>query len=393
MSSFLPVIGIRPRERIVFAMLFAGFILTGAVTTLLGPLLPVFIARWSLEDSRAGLFFTTQFMGSLAGTGLSSLLLTWKGYRPAIVLGFGFMAVGVAGLNLGSSGLALFATAVLGCGFGTAIPGTNLWVAEAAGQHRSSALNLMNLAWCGGALAFPAVLSIALKSNQLAGLLYSLAGGVFLLGLALLLTPFETLRQETRNASSQPALKRPGLLLGITLGLLFFLYVGTENGVSGWAAAHAKRIGSASKNLWALAPLFFWTALLVGRGAAPFLLLRTKERQLVSAGLILSAAGTALLLLAKTQATVFASVAAVGLGLATVYPTFIGWLAECYGERARSVVGAMFAMAAVGGSTLPWLVGWTSTRAGSLRVGLLVPLAGCLAMFFMVAMFRRQTRS
>ena len=39
----------------------AAFVLTGTVTTLLGPLLPVLATRWALEDASAGLLFTAQF--------------------------------------------------------------------------------------------------------------------------------------------------------------------------------------------------------------------------------------------------------------------------------------------------------------------------------------------
>jgi hypothetical protein len=35
---------------------------------------------------------------------------------------------------------------------------------------------------------------------------------------------------------------------------------------------------------------------------------------------------------------------------------------------------------------MPWFVGLTSTGTGSLRAGLLVPLAGCLAMLALIAM-------
>jgi hypothetical protein len=39
---------------------------------------------------------------------------------------------------------------------------------------------------------------------------------------------------------------------------------------------------------------------------------------------------------------------------------------------------------------LPWLVGFVSMRAGSLRLGLLVPLAGCFVMLGLLALLHRQ---
>jgi MFS family permease len=52
------------------AVIYAGFVLTGMVTTLLGPVLPVLASRWSLDDPHAGYLFTTQFLGSMVGVGL-----------------------------------------------------------------------------------------------------------------------------------------------------------------------------------------------------------------------------------------------------------------------------------------------------------------------------------
>jgi fucose permease len=50
----------------------------------------------------------------------------------------------------------------------------------------------------------------------------------------------------------------------------------------------------------------------------------------------------------------------------------------------------MFSFAGLGGATMPWLVGLTSTGTGSLRAGLLLPLAGCVAMFTLIASMREQ---
>jgi hypothetical protein len=114
-------------------------VITGVVTTILGPVLPVFIARWSLDDAQAGFFFTMQFAGSLAGSGLSSFLLSRRGYRSAFVAGYALMAAGIASLNISNHHVVLAATAVFGAGFGLVIPGTNLWVGENSGAKRSSA--------------------------------------------------------------------------------------------------------------------------------------------------------------------------------------------------------------------------------------------------------------
>jgi fucose permease len=137
-------------------------------------------------------------------------------------------------------------------------------------------------------------------------------------------------------------------------------------------------------------PMFFWAGLLSGRGISALILARAKESWLVISGLVLSAVGTTWLLLAATRSQVILGVVLAGFGLASVYPIFISWLSKWYGERARRLGGVMFSLAALGGATMPWMVGFISQHANSLRVGLLVPLAGCAAMIVLVAVLRRR---
>src|SRR5208282_2394292 len=78
------------------AVLHAGFVLAGVVTVLIGPMLPFLIARWSMSDERAGLFFSFQFGGNLGGIASLGTLLSRRGYSAVFLVGFTCIAVGVA---------------------------------------------------------------------------------------------------------------------------------------------------------------------------------------------------------------------------------------------------------------------------------------------------------
>ncbi len=81
------------------ALIYSSFVLAGIVTTLLGPLLPLLIARWTLTDERAGVFFTFQFCGNLVGIASLGYLLSRRGYGRTFVVGFTAIALGIAGLG------------------------------------------------------------------------------------------------------------------------------------------------------------------------------------------------------------------------------------------------------------------------------------------------------
>ena len=90
----------------LLALLFAGFTLIGIPTVIIGPILPLFISRWSLNDSQAGLFFTVQFAAALCGVWITTALTAWRGYRPGLALGYLLTGVGLALLNAPTHALA-----------------------------------------------------------------------------------------------------------------------------------------------------------------------------------------------------------------------------------------------------------------------------------------------
>ena len=365
--------------------------IAGIVTTLIGPILPILIGRWSLSDQRAGLFFTAQFCGSMAGVASLGWLIK-RGYQYALVCGFSLIAGGVAGLNLDSYVASLAAAAVFGCGLGQVLSATNLWVAEVAKTRRVAALSILNLMWGLGAIASSPLVMLAARRGRTALLFYAIAVGA--LFTALLLTGMnlepgttpETTEEEQQGGPARSA--HISTRSTVSLAALFFLYVGSENSVAGWVASLTKRSHPDSGELWALAPMFFWGGLLAGRALVPLVPLRRRERTLLASGLMLAAAGICLLLAARTFASVAISVTAAGLGLAGTYPILVAWLVKAFGERSRRIGAIMFALAGMGGATMPWLVGLMSTSMRSLRAGLIVPLAGCAAMFtLLVTMF------
>src|SRR5271165_1874782 len=90
-----------PIRKLILAGQIA-FFPTGILTTLLGPMLPLLIPRWTMNDTQAGNLFLVQFLASLVGVQISGVLLARWGYRPAFLSGLLLMACGVGTLCLGS---------------------------------------------------------------------------------------------------------------------------------------------------------------------------------------------------------------------------------------------------------------------------------------------------
>jgi len=366
-----------------------AFVLTGVITTLLGPMLPVLSARWALSDAQAGYLFTAQFVGSILGVALSGLAVHRYGYRTALVSGLAAMAAGAAILASASWTLGLASVFGYGIGLGLAIPAANLLTAELNPTRRSAALNWLNFSWGLGAALCPFAVASLVVAQRTRFFLYGIACALILiatrfLSAAVVLPGAAAREDESRTGNS--VWKNPFVFV---LGALFFLYVGSENGVGGWIATEAQRIQSNSGTLWAWAPSLFWAALLAGRALATRVLRFFDEKETATGGLCLATLGVAILLMAHTLTFLLISVVITGLGLAPVFPINISLLPERFGAAAPRVSGVMFALAGLGGAILPWMVGFVSTQLGSLKTGLVVPCLGCVVMLLLYLFMER----
>jgi FHS family glucose/mannose:H+ symporter-like MFS transporter len=374
----------------LLALLFAGFTLIGIPTVIIGPILPLFISRWSLNDSQAGLFFTVQFAAALCGVWITTALTAWRGYRPGLALGYLLTGVGLAMLNAPTHALALVATAVFGLGYGVAIPPSNLSAAEAGGKRSAGLVSLLNFAWGIGAVACSPLIMVALRHRFLPALLYTVAFCALVLGVSFLFVSFPPDKHAHGAESAASSAPIPTHAITAGVAVLFFVYVGTETGVGGWAAEYVKRLDGHASSLSTIAPMFFYAGLTTGRGLASLVLLRVRESHLVLSAVSLAAIGVAVLIATASPSTAVVGLSIAGFGCASIYPIYISWFSKWYGAAARRLGGVVFSMASFGGSVMPWVVGVVSTQVGSLRIGLLVPLAGCVIMLGGLALLHRQ---
>ncbi len=355
----------------------------GIATVLLGPMLPTLSARWSLNYSQAGALFTAQYVASTCAVALSGVLVSHWGYRFAMKTGLSLMAAGLALLLIGPELLGIFCIGAYGGGLGIAVPAANLLVAEANPGRRSATLNLLNFFWRTGAVACPFLGAVAVKIHRVPFFLAAVSALSLMIVIWIALMPAHVVEPAAVPESKIGPLIPWREKAFLVLAALFFLYVGTENGFGGWVASYAKSLGSLSPALSLITPSFFYAALMLGRWLAPFLLRTTGEIKLAQAGLLLACAGTAGLVFSRGLTGVLVSACSAGLGLSSVYPITIALLSREFGSASSRIGSLMFVLSNIGGGLLPWIVGLSSHRFGTLKAGLFVPLLGCVAMYIL----------
>ncbi len=349
-----------------------AFLPTGILTTLLGPMLPILIARWALNDTQAGSLFLVQFLASLAGVQISGILLARVGFRPAFLSGLLLMAFGVATLYLGSPGPGMVSVAVYGLGLGFIIPTDNLMIAEISPDSRAAAVSLLNFYWGVGAVLCSVMVAWAQRHHLIPVFLGVVSVFLVLLAASVRNLPFpDAVKSADSPVAWRKICKDPAVWM---FAAVFFLYPGAETAVGGWIGSYVARMGSRGAAMGPMMPAFFWSALMLGRAAAGLILKHVPERRILQAGFGTGAAGIGLMLFSSSLAGVIAAALITGLSFAALYPITVARFSHRFGVAARNIGSVMFSLASVGPAMLPWAVGVISKATGNLRAGLAVPL-------------------
>jgi fucose permease len=360
---------------------YVSFVPIGIGTVLLGPMLPSLSTRWALDYAQAGALFTAQYLASTCAVALSGFLVSRFGFRFAMKLGIFLMAAGIALLMEGPRFLGILCIALYGGGIGLAVPAANLLVAELNPGRRSATLNWLNFYWSAGAVSCPFLISWASRHQQVPLFLRLVAVLSLAVAFGIALIPGHVVEPKTQSPgqSAMPAVQQK-LFPFLALAALFFVYVGTENSFGGWVASYAKALGNMSPAESLMTPSFFYASLMVGRLFAPAILRIVNDIALAKLGLILACGGTAGLLLSGGLTGVIASACATGFGLSGVYPITIALFSREFGSVSSRLGSVMFVLSNIGGGLLPWIVGVFSSRQGTLKAGLYMPVIGCAAM-------------
>ena len=354
-----------------------GFALTGVVTTLLGPLNPLLAGAWHLNDAQAGRLFVAQFVTCVSAAVLSGRLVARWGASRVVPLGMLLISAGLAVLGTAtgvSSGMIGIAT--YGVGLGFALPSTNLLMSELASDRRASALNILNFSWTLGAVLAPVVIAAMLRPFGVRGFLFLVAAIVAVIGVleVQMFPEAPKVSFEVRNGKLVAAVR---MWFAVVSLAFLFLYIGVENGFSGWVSAFTIRTEQSSLFGTAFVQSSFWAALLLGRLLAPLALKIKRPAALISYGMAIASVGICVAIASPQIALLEFGVLLCGFGLGPVFPTSIAVFTEWYGTRSGGST-VVLGLCGLGGAVVPWLVGVVSNRSQSLRLGIAVTLV-CVA--------------
>lgn len=360
-------------NRILDALLHIVFLLSGIATVLIGQVLPVLTAKFSLSDLESGYFFPAQFAGSLTGT----LLTNWFGRKGRLVLasaiGSALMAAGMLMLNFGSYDLVLAAFLVNGLGVGLTLPALNVLVLERNPSRPAAALSFLNFFWGVGAIICKPFVDLTVNGDSLALTTVLLAVPLASAAVWMFATPSGGEARVDRPSEGESTLA-PIWSNPIAWGIAAFnfIHVGFESGVGGWLTTYADRLeGGAVLHL--ISPTFlFYLFFVAGRAIAPIFFRFLDENRMLLASLVTILVGLAVALSADGLLQLSIGASLCGLGTSSIFPTNVSRFSKAFGADAMRRATPLFIAGTFGATVVTWLIGFLSERTGSLRSGMLV---------------------
>jgi MFS family permease len=336
----------------------AGFGAFGLFWGAWGAILPAVKAEAGISDAGLG--------GALLCIGLGALFsMRFTGY---LIDRYGGVVLPVAVLLFAASGvLPAFAGSAVALGgalflLGATSGATDVAInATGSSAEAASGKPLMNLAH--GLFSIAVVLaSLSTAGLRAAGAgALPVLGGVFILialVVALVLLPGATkikpVVQDKAPRKLEPAL----LVFGGLCALAFVV----ENAWQSWSAVHLDTTLGASPALASSAPAVFAAAAATGRLTGNALLKRLKPTQLLVAGGIIAALGSALAAVAGNPWLALVGIAIAGLGTSVCAPTLISMAGAWAGpERRASAISTVTTIAYLGFLLGPAAVGLFSS--------------------------------
>jgi fucose permease len=344
------------------ALLIAGLAMgtLGIITAGVGPALPNLATNNTSTLAGIGALFSAMYIGGIGAQLLGGYFNDRFGQRTVMIVGMIILALGSAGMISSQTlWLTLACAAVSGIGRGTLSITAHLLVARVFAERSASAFNMLNVFYGIGAIASPALASVALNQWDTALPVIALGVAMLILQLPLILLldgklPGLVRRGEANTPYTSP-LHDPLLWL---CGFMVLLYTGVEVGYSGWITSYLEHSLPITTAAAAQMNSALWICMTLGRVLAAIFGTRIGAGRLFQiCSLSVGVGFIGFLLSAGNQNLTFISVLFLGLVFGPMYPTAMAIITQTFKRTPSTATSIASAMGSVGATILPWLQG------------------------------------
>jgi fucose permease len=361
--------------RRLFWLYMGGFLVFGAVFTIIGAALPQIIHTFHWSYALTGTVLAASAVGYFVSSFFCGLLVQRFPPKAVIIVG---LLVGAAGMVLfartSSPWLNLLFNLAIGLCQGAIEVVTNLGIVRMEKPGQSRLMNLLHAGFSVGAIAGPLSIGYLIGRSTNGTVIVFTVAGILAAVMAILFSTarFPAWHRESshQRRGSLKILQQPLLLL-----IVFFiiLYVGAEVGVSSWTSEFFVTVLGSPASIGAFAVALFWTGLLVGRLIVS-LYRGTRQEYIVLASVALATVALTLALVVRSTPAVAVGVFLTGLGFAGIYPLVMSMVGRYF--KSGFAIGVVATGGGIGSFTFPFIMAVLAQTMG-LRNGFWFYLGIC----------------
>lgn len=350
--------------QILLAVIYLAFISLGLPDSLLGSAWPSMYPEFGVPVSWAGVVSMIIAAGTIVSSLQSDRLTRRLGAGKVTSFSVAVTAVALFGFSFSKSFWMLCLWAVpYGLGAGSVDAALNNYVAL---HYKSRHMSWLHCMWGVGATLGPYIMGYALSGGQgwdagyrYVGIIQITLTAILFFSLPLWKKNGGTEEKERISEERPLTLKQIVRIPGAKeVMLCFFCYCAIEQTTILWASSYLRLYKGVPAGTAAGFAGVFFIGITAGRALSGFITMKLSDTQMIRLGMVLIAAGVAVLFLPGAWPLSLAGFCLVGLGCAPVYPCIIHSTPGHFGaERSQAVIGVQMASAYVGTCLMPPLFG------------------------------------
>ncbi len=375
----------------VFTAACIGLLLFGIMLITLGSILPSLTTKFNMNEISSGKLVSLLPIGIITGSLVFGPIADRYGYKMMFIITTLLMTTAFEGLAFANTFLLLQVSIfVLGFGGGIINGATNAVVADISSKDKEAHLSLLGVFFGIGALGMPLLLGILSKRFDYPIIVSSV--GVLM---ALTVIYFSSIKfPAPKHEQGLPVkqalklLKQPALLL--TSFFLFF-QSGIEGLINNWTTTFLQSNLKALEKDALFALSLNLAGLTVMRLLLNKLLKRISSFKIMIASLLITSAGSILLLYAGTYNSALAAFLLIGVGFAASFPVILGYIGQLYAHLSGTAFSIAFVIALSGNALINYVFGFISNAYGTKQLP--VCLLSILTCLFILIFSIKQTIS
>lgn len=372
---------------LLLVIIYITFISLGLPDAILGSAWPKMYTSLHTGIASAGIMTMIISGGTIISSLFSNQLITRFGTAKVTIVSVFMTAVGLLGISVTPTFLIMCLLGIpLGLGAGAVDSALNNFVAV---HYKARHMNWLHCFWGIGATAGPMLMSFYLLQQN------GWRSGYLLIGvfqIALVIGLFFTLpiwKKHTKMEAS-PGRKETIRLTSLikisgarSAFLGFFCYSSIEMIVGLWGSSYLVLFKGVTASTAAIWIALFYIGITLGRFISGIMTYKVNNRNMIRIGQFLVFSGFIFLLLPVWMNFQLVGFILIGLGCAPIYPSMLQETPNRFGRKvSQGIMGIQMAIAYIGSTFMPPLVGYFSTQLG---FGILPIIIASLLMVMILA--------